>query len=247
VHMAKPELKIFESKSELTKSIGEFVAKLSKESISLHGKFFIAVSGGSLPSLLSADIVKEPLKSTIEWNKWHVFFVDERFLPHDSPESNYFACHKHLFSQVSIPEKQIYAVKTTDTTIQKSTSDYQKTLSQVFNTDKLPSFDLILLGMGPDGHTASLFPGHKLLEESKKWISYVEDSPKPPPQRVTFTLPLLNNAKNVAFVLEGETKKEILRDVFTSHSQQYPPNLVKPIHGSIWFVDHFAALFLHNH
>jgi len=242
--MSEPKLLIYEDQTSLSSALGEFVAKLSAEAISKHNKFTIALSGGSLPGLLSPFLVKEPLKSSIQWEKWHIFFSDERFVPLTDTDSNFLACNKELFSKVPILKENIYFVKTTNITLNDSAVDYQNTVSTIVGN--VPKFDLILLGMGPDGHTASLFPDHPLLKEKDKWISFVEDSPKPPPKRVTFTLPLINHAKHVAFVAAGEGKKETLRDVFKKHSQ-LPSSLVRPVDGELlWFVDRGAATYLHS-
>jgi len=112
---------------------------------------------------------------------------------------------------------------------------------------KPPSFDVILLGMGPDGHIASLFPNHPLLKyNDQEWVVYVTDSPKPPPQRITFTLPVINNAKHIAFVVTGSAKKEVLSQIFQGQgSMDLPASLVQPVSGKLdWFLDADAAQLL---
>ena len=131
---------------------------------------------------------------------------------------------------------------------EEAADDYQDKLISVFaamNTAKFPVFDLLLLGMGPDGHTCSLFPDDKyaeVLNESIAWVTFVEDSPKPPPRRIIFPLTVLNHAHNVAFVVTGDGKKEVLHKVIDLHDTTYPAAMVKPINGKlVWFLDDAAS------
>lgn len=151
-------------------------------------------------------------------------------------------------NHVSIPKSQVYALNPS-LPLPEAAQDYEQKLLQVFgiSKDHVPQFDLVLCGMGPDGHTASLFPNHSLLKESSKLIAYIEDSPKPPPQRITFTLPLLNNAKNVVFVTAGDAKKETVAQVLEPKPGEplLPSALVNPPNGTLyWFMDSAASSLL---
>eukprot|EP01118_Nematostelium_gracile_P007945 TRINITY_DN2605_c0_g1_i1.p1 TRINITY_DN2605_c0_g1~~TRINITY_DN2605_c0_g1_i1.p1 ORF type:complete len:258 (+),score=75.20 TRINITY_DN2605_c0_g1_i1:47-775(+) len=225
-----------ETPSDISKNLAEMVAKISKESIEKNGTFTVALSGGSLPALLAPDLVNGPLSKEIDWSKWQVFFSDERHLPTSNDENNYNLCNKHIFSKVPIPESQIY-IANTSLSLEKCAEDYENKLKEVFGG--LPEFDLLLNGMGPDGHTCSLFPGHRLLDEKHKWVDYINDSPKPPPERITFTYTVLNNARNVIFVVSGASKKEILAQVFQKGSK-LPSSLVKPKGNLYWLIDKAA-------
>lgn len=142
-----------------------------------------------------------------------VFFADERLVPLDHEDSNYRLCHEELFSKV--PELKREQIHTIDVSLlddaEELSDEYEKQLRDAFagkSSVRLPVFDLVLLGMGPDGHTCSLFPGHELLTERTRWVAPIEDSPKPPARRITLTLPVLNKAHRVAFCLAGEGKQE---------------------------------------
>lgn len=177
----------------------------------------------------------------------HVYYVDERVVPLDNPDSNHGSCHKHLFSQVPIPESQVYTIDTTLLdNLEDLADDYETKLIREFaakDSARYPVFDLILLGMGPDGHTASLFPGHELLNENDRWVAYIENSPKPPPKRITLTYLVINHAARVAFVATGKEKQDILKAVLDDPASDLPAARVKPFYPGhlYWFVDDAAA------
>jgi len=181
-------------------------------------------------------------KNEIEWSKWHVFFADERFVALDDAESNYRACKEQLFDaleDVAIDLK-IYPIDTKAQDVKKAAELYSSSIRSVFGLDdssssttELPKFDLILLGMGPDGHTASLFPNHNLLTDAKiqqNLIAFIEDSPKPPPQRITFTLPLINAAHSALFVVSGAAKLPVVKKLIDPNevpNAELPSSLVR--------------------
>uniref|UniRef100_A0A7S4NNB6 6-phosphogluconolactonase n=1 Tax=Paramoeba aestuarina TaxID=180227 RepID=A0A7S4NNB6_9EUKA len=155
---------VFENNDALSTSVAKFVAEKSAEAIKERGKFTVAFSGGSLPNLVGRFMKEKPLSEEVGWDKWFVFFADERYVDRTHPDSNCLACEKALFSHVGIPQNQIFAADSS-LSLEECAADYDKKIA-----DNVPNyeFDLILLGMGPDGHTASLFPGHPLLEEKKQ-------------------------------------------------------------------------------
>lgn len=227
--------------SELTKAAAGYVAQVSAQAIAARGRFLVAFSGGSLPGLLFPQLTAKPMQANIGWEAWHVFWSDERCVPLTDRDSNYRIARECLFERVEIPPAQIYAVKTS---LDPATAakDYQTTLQQVFQPapGQLPVFDLVLLGLGEDGHTASLFPQHPVLKETERWAAPIYDSPKPPPKRVTLTLPVINNAGHVAFLATGAGKAGILRRVLEEKASpgMLPAQMVQPVHGELhWFVD----------
>ncbi|MBI1878505.1 MAG: 6-phosphogluconolactonase [Chloroflexi bacterium] len=241
-------LHIFPTLQQLGESVAAHVARLSTEAIAARGRFTMALSGGSLPKLLGPALVTQSL----DWPAWRVFWADERCLPQTDRESNHFVAQQYLFGHVPIPSTQIY---NPDTSLDPAATAaaYQTTLAEIFQiphpftssprhpVTPPPRFDLILLGLGEDGHTASLFPGHPLLKETERWVAPIFDSPKPPPQRITLTLPVLNNARQVAFITAGAGKAGILPRVFAAGST-LPAHLVQPNDGELhWFVDEAAA------
>jgi len=234
----------FPSTNELSGSLASFIVKVQNEAIDKKKKFTIALSGGSLPKLLKGLVDAEG----VEWEKWQVFFADERAVPLDHPDSNYLLCKNELFSKVSqLPSKNIHTIDTSLLDDMEELSDeYEQQLIREFaqkDSARFPIFDLIMLGMGPDGHTCSLFPGHELLTEEDRWVAPVEDSPKPPPKRITFTFPVLNHAVKVVFVAAGEGKQDALAQVLDKPEAGLPCSRVKPRSPGVvyWFVDDAAS------
>lgn len=234
-------LHVFPNPQELGQTAATHIAQLAAEAIPTRGRFTVALSGGSLPQLLGPALVKQ----ASDWSAWHIFWADERCVPLTHPDSNYVLAKQYLFDHVPIPPGQIHAPNTSLDPAQTAAT-YEIILAQVFNVQPsnpptLPQFDLILLGLGEDGHTASLFPGHPLLQETERWVAPIFDSPKPPPQRITLTLPVLNNARHVAFITAGAGKADILPQVFAAGST-LPAHLVQPTSGQLdWFVDEAAV------
>ena len=248
-------------KSALTESLGKAVAEVAaaKEA---GAPFTVAISGGSLPKLLADGLLavegktrhalprphpnrhtnlRSPCGAGVDYSSWHVFFADERVVPLDHEDSNFKACDEVFFSKAGIAREQIYTVDAT-LSAEDAAAAYTKQLEAVFGTDSMPSFDLVLLGMGPDGHTASLFPGHALLEVRDRWVASIEDSPKLPPKRITLTYPVLNTAQNVYFVCTGAGKAENLAIALGASEGSVPAGEVKPSSGNlVWFVDDDAS------
>ncbi|CAG8525749.1 13350_t:CDS:2 [Ambispora leptoticha] len=229
---------------ELSVALADLFVTLSVDAIQTRGRFTVGLSGGSLPKILAADLVKRV--DAVEWEKLTVFFCDERLVPLDHEDSNYRLCREELFSKVPIPEEQIHKINPDLLeNAEEVAEDYKDQLIHVFahvNSAKFPVFDLLLLGIGPDGHTCSLFPGHQTLEDTIDWVIPEENSPKPPPRRITFTLPTLNHAHNVCFVATGEGKQDILKRIIDENDQKIPSALVQPVHGNLfWFLDDKAS------
>ena len=238
-----PVLVSFPDKDVLITNLAAFISKAQKESIDKKGRFTIALSGGSIPNMLRGLITDNHIK----WDQWQVFYVDERVVPLDHPDSNHRACVENLFSKVPIPPANIHAIDPTLLNDLEELSDsYEKKLIHEFaqkDAARFPVFDLILLGMGPDGHTASLFPAHELLTEEDRWVAYLDDSPKPPPNRITFTFPVINHAARVVFVAAGKEKVDMIANVLDHPEQGLPAARVKPVFPGhlYWFVDDAAA------
>mmetsp|Transcript_3830 Transcript_3830/g.4646 ORF Transcript_3830/g.4646 Transcript_3830/m.4646 type:complete len:253 (-) Transcript_3830:1285-2043(-) len=249
------EVIVSENKAELSKKVGEYVnnAVQSHKSKNPDKDFLVALSGGSAPKLLAAGLLQ--FKDSIDFRTWQVFLADERYVADDHPDSNLRACKEYFLNEVSIPERNIHGIDASIPLAAAATS-YEDRLAKVSKTPKagtdFPAFDLIILGMGPDGHTCSLFPGHKLLKEDKAWVAPISDSPKPPPSRVTLTYPVLNSAKNVFFLAAGDGKKDMLPKAIISTEEldklgegAVPAARVRPTNGNlVWFVDSAAAVNL---
>lgn len=205
--------------------------------------FAVGLSGGSLPAILAQ--VLPSIKT--DWKKWKFFFCDERLVSFSDPESTFGAYRSTVVPK--IPELSLNQFVTIDPSLKTSNSafDYLSKMKQVFSRKaeiELPRFDLLFLGMGPDGHTCSLFPGHPLLNEDKRWISYIGDSPKPPPNRITMTLPVLNNAKCCVFFVTGAAKAQVIKDIIVDN-KNLPAGLVRPTDGDLyWILDDESAKLL---
>ena len=216
-----------------------FVA-LGQAAIADHGRFTVALSGGSTPRALYERLAHPPLSEAVDWPNVHVFWGDERLVPPDDIESSYRMARETLLAHVPIPAANIYPVPTVGGTPEAAASAYEETIAAVFGTDA-PRFDLILLGIGPDGHTASLFPGQpEVVRPSAALVVAVHNAPKPPPTRVTFSYTLINQAAHVLFVVSGADKAAALREVLrdTVDVARLPAQGVRPKQGAlVWLVD----------
>ncbi|MFI4912465.1 MAG: 6-phosphogluconolactonase [Sedimentisphaeraceae bacterium JB056] len=211
----------------------------SKEAIRLRGRFVVALSGGS--SMVSFGRALCELSCGIEWDKWHFFFADERCVPLSDHRSNYYLAKRELFDIVGVENANIHAV---DDSLDPhaAATDYQAQIEFFFDTQtpQVPVFDLVVLGIGTDGHTASLFPNSKLLEEKQRLVAEELHSPKPPSERVTFTLPLINAAGNILFIATGESKRDIIKKITTTKTpdKSTPATMIKPKDGALnWLLN----------
>ncbi|XP_019638215.1 PREDICTED: 6-phosphogluconolactonase-like isoform X2 [Branchiostoma belcheri] len=178
----------------------------------------------------------------VGWDKWRVFMADERLVPLGHGDCNYKGYKEGLVGSVPLAAEHIYPINPS-LSVEAAAEDYTQKLKQVFSED-VPVFDMVLLGMGPDGHTASLFPGHKLLQERTLLVAPISDSPKPPPNRVTLTLKVLNRARCAVFVCTGESKAANVKVVLEGNEQDnpLPAALVQPLDGELhWYLDSAAA------
>ncbi|CED83852.1 6-phosphogluconolactonase [Phaffia rhodozyma] len=240
---APPVLYSFPENTELVSAVADFVLKAQNDAIRKRGAFTLAISGGSLPANLKGLIGKEG----VLWEKWEVFFCDERLVELDHEDSNYASVKKLFLDHTTISPNQVHTINTSLLNDPEELADeYERQLIATFaqrDAARYPVFDLILLGMGPDGHTCSLFPGHELLTEEDRWVAFIEDSPKPPAKRITFTYPVINHAYRVAFVAAGEGKQDILAKVLDEPEAGLPSSRVRPAApGQIfWFTDDAAT------
>ena len=202
------------------------------------GRFSLALSGGSTPQRFYRLLTTPPWRGQIDWGSLQVFLADERFLPPDHPDSNFRMLRETLIDPISkIPESNIHPMPT-DGTVEASALRYAAELQEYFGAAP-PRFDLIVLGMGPDGHTASLFPGH--AHPKGPWVIPVLNSPKPPPTRLSLSLELINQAHHVLFLVTGEDKAPALSMLRESSVPALPAGAVQLDEGElIWLVDQAA-------
>ncbi|CAA2955619.1 probable 6-phosphogluconolactonase 1 isoform X1 [Olea europaea var. sylvestris] len=245
------ELRIHENMDELSTNLAEYIAELSEASVKERGAFAIALSGGSVISLVR-KLCEAPFNKTVEWAKWHIFWADERVVAKSHVDSNYKLLKDNLLTKVPTVPGHVHSINDT-VTAEQAAEEYEFVIRQHVRTrvidvceiNDCPKFDLILLGMGHDGHIASLFPNHSALDEKELWVTFITDSPKPPPERITFTLPVINSASKVAVVVTGGSKAEAAHlaiDDIGPDCPVLPARMVRPTEGVlVWFLDQAAA------
>ncbi|XP_043715238.1 probable 6-phosphogluconolactonase 2 [Telopea speciosissima] len=245
------ELRIHENVDELATDLADYIAELSEISVKERGFFAIALSGGSLISLMG-KLCEAPYNKTVDWAKWYIFWADERVVAKNHVDSNYKLAKDGLLSKVPVVPGHVYSINDS-LSAEEAANEYEFVLRQLVKTRTVavseisdcPKFDVILLGMGPDGHVASLFPNHMALNEKDEWVTFITDSPKPPPERITFTLPVINSASNVAVVVTGANKAEAVHlaiDNMGPECPMLPARMVCPTNGKlVWFLDRASA------
>lgn len=248
-----PNLYAFGDIDALANTLRTYVLQCQNAGFERHGVFKVAVSGGSLPQTLAKALLHPgngSTEDTVDFPKWEIFFADERAVPLDHGDSNYKLLKEELLDKIpqdmAQPTVHPVDVKYLDD-VQEMADQYQEELMRSFaakDSVKIPIFDLLLLGCGPDGHTCSLFPNHELLREADAWVAAIEDSPKPPPKRITLSLPVVTHGIKIAFVATGEGKKSILKEILdTDEGRSLPCGLVNEGGGErvSWFTDSHAV------
>ncbi len=234
---------IYDDKHTLSQHAAEYIMRIAQEAIDLHGHFTIALTGGTTPGEVYSLIGSEPFRSQLDWQLVDIFWGDERCVPHNSTESNFYLAQEVLLDKIAIPKSQIHPMPADQLDREAASQAYSIEMQNTFDTNGIPSFDLIHLGMGPEGHTASLFPHQVSLHEKHRLVMPVS-VPKPPPDRLTFTPPLLNAARNVLFLVTGSEKADALHAVLEGEYQpdEYPAQIVRPINGEVvWMLDKAVA------
>ncbi|XP_039745850.1 6-phosphogluconolactonase [Pararge aegeria] len=226
------------NEQEIIKKLSSYIEKISNDAILNRGKFFVGLSGGSVVKYLCEGL---PQVDTA-WDKWIVAFCDERVVPEDSEDSTFGTYNKQLIPKIGLDRKQFVVIKQ-GISASEAAKDYTEKLAKVFESDDF-KFDLLLLGMGPDGHTCSLFPNHPLLKETFLKVAPITDSPKPPQERITLTYPVINNARNCIFAISGAGKADMVKRILKD-KEDLPAGKVKSESGSVyWIVDDAAAKHL---
>jgi 6-phosphogluconolactonase len=238
------DLRRLTTPQDLFQAAAEEVIRAATSAITERGRFTIALSGGSTPKNLYT-LIAANASASLPWDRMFFFWGDERHVPPDDPDSNYRMAKETLLSKVAIPSANIFRIPAENPDAAAAADAYEQTLRKFFAIapGEFPRFDLILLGIGPDGHTASLFPETAALEEKSRLVvaNWVE---KLQTNRITFTLPVLNAARCVAFLVSGTDKAAVLHEVLEGNgpAEKYPSKLVEPSAGKlIWFVDRAAA------
>ena len=222
-------IRIFENSRELARGAAEHFITLAQKD-----NFTVALSGGSTPKILYELLADpdEPFRAQVPWSRTHFFWSDERHVPPDHPDSNYRLAHDAMLSRVPVPDSNVHRIHSENPSAQEAADEYEQTL--------VPRLDLILLGLGTDGHTASIFPGSEVLHETNRLVAapWVE---KLNTYRITMTLQLLNNGASILFLVSGAEKAGIVKEVLEG-PKKYPAQAVQPTNGElIWMLDKDAA------
>jgi len=238
-------VKVFTTAGELTSGTAKFIVELASESIAARGRFVISLSGGHTPERLYALLSTPAYRDEIDWNKTYVFWGDERCVPADDAQNNAHMARTSLLDNVDIPPANIFPVPTELPPFEAAFM-YERTIKDFFGNDT-PKFDLMLLGLGENGHTASLFPGRAMPEETHLIRAIFIDELNM--FRITMTVRLINQSGNIVFLVEGKGKAEILKTILTTSDapEKLPAQLIKPTNGNLyWYVDQEAAQLLYR-
>jgi len=239
-------IKIFKNQKAASIDMAEAFSSIAEEAVDREGRFTIALTGGSSPQTLYEILRSDPYYQSIPWENGYFFWGDERAVPYDDDRNNARMGFEKLLNHVPVPADQIYRMNG-EVAPDKAADDYEILLKQHFGERK-PVFDLILLGMGVDGHTASIFPGSTAIHEKNRMVTTGYNSEQGT-QRITLTAPLINKARHIFFAVFGDDKAETLRQVLEGeyNPEKLPVQLVKSGQGEItWFLDEKSAKLLKN-
>ena len=229
----------FEDAETLAHHVAEWLCDLARAS---DRTFAVSLSGGSTPRRLYELLATPEIASRFPWSRVHWFWGDERFVPHDHPDSNYGMARDAFLSRVPVPADNVHAIPTEGLSPEQAAAAYEATLKRFYGADTLapgrPLFDVTLLGIGEDGHTASLFPGQPALQETQRWVvAVIGAMPEP---RITLTYPALDSSRDVAFVVTGRGKRDVVARA-QAGDRTIPAGLVRPVGRLHWFTDRAAA------
>ena len=236
---------ILSDAQHLARRGADLFSRAAQQSIALKGRFAVALSGGSTPRGMHRMLGREPYFSDIAWDRTELFWVDERLVPARDPASNHGAAKKDFLDHVPVPGGHIHPMPV-DFPPEEGALMYQRELMDYFETERgePPFFDLICLGIGKDGHTGSLFPGQRSLDEKEKWVLSVKGG-TPYADRLTMTYPVLNNARRILFMVSGSEKAGIVRKALQDRRSGLPVQRVRPVKGTVfWVLDREAASLL---
>jgi 6-phosphogluconolactonase len=228
---------------EVAHAAAERIALLSERAVRDHGSFAIALAGGDTPRLTYEQLASEPFRSRVEWRSWRVFFSDERAVPEDDSASNARMAREALLDHVPVPSHAVHPMPGERSDLDAAAADYARLLEASLRRggDGKPRCDCVLLGVGENGHTASLFPGTPALEVTATWVTRGR-ADYAPFDRLTFTFPMINAAEYVVMLVTGDAKTQAIREIAEGRA---PASRVRPVEGSLlWFLDQPAARLL---
>jgi 6-phosphogluconolactonase len=242
-----PEIRIADDPDALAEIAAREVLEVARAAVAARGRFTVALAGGATPRDTYARLAQAPLSTEMPWDRTFVFFGDERGVPPDHPDSNYGMARTSLLAQVAIPADRVFRIPGEGADPEAVAADYARTLSQVLGARRgeVPRLDLVLLGLGIDGHTASLFPGSPVLKETFRTVAAVHAAAASIPQRFTLTYPILNAAACVIYLASGAEKAKIVKAALGERTTGLPAAMVRPADGRLlWILDRAAASLL---
>jgi 6-phosphogluconolactonase len=230
----------YEDSFDVANAVARYILKVQDETLATKPTFDVAVSGGSLGKVLRGGLIGDPVVfGKIQWSKWRVFFSDERLVPLEHEDSNYGLLNEMVLKELAhqgVNGPTVFTIN--ESLLHETDTTTDNEIAKEYASFLPDSLDLVLLGAGPDGHTCSLFPEHKLLNEQTLTVAAIADSPKPPPRRITITFPVLEKAKNIAFVAEGAGKAPVFKKIFGAEKSGLPCELVNELSVPVsWFVN----------
>jgi 6-phosphogluconolactonase len=235
--MSSQRIDVSPNREALAHRVAQWIVDLACHN---PGRFSVCLSGGSTPRRLYQFLAATPLRDVMPWQRVHWFWGDERFVPWDHPDSNYGMAREAMLAHVPVPSDNIHGIAF-DGTPADAARVYQDALQSYYGAERLdparPLFDVVLLGMGPDGHTASLIPGEPVLDEKARWVAEVTHGR--PEARITLTYPALDSSRSTAFVAAGRDKRTMMQRVLTG-DRELPAARIRPIGELIWFIDNAA-------
>lgn len=243
--MSTRTIRIFADVESLSEAAAHEFVRCACEAIAARGRVTVALSGGSTPRRLYQLLAKEPFRDLVDWRRVELFWGDERCVLPDHPDSNYRMAREAMLDRLPILAEHIHRIEAERADRDAAARDYEAVIARVFGIAagaEPPTFDLILLGLGPDGHTASLFPHTQALEETKRWV-VANPVPQLNTNRLTLTRPILNRAREVQFLVAGGDKAERLAEVLAgpADSKRLPSQSIQPDGQLVWLVDRAAA------
>ena len=239
---------------ELFHAAAEEVCRIGQMSMETTGRFSLVLSGGSTPRGLYQLLAAHPYRSQVDWKRVEYFWGDERAVPPDHQASNFRMAREAMLDKLGVPPERIHRIEGERPDLDQAAYDYERDIERVLGRipgvgRRPPHFNLFLLGMGEDGHTASLFPNTSALIEQERWV-VAQEVPKAPRERITMTPPLINAAHFIMFLVSGASKADVLAEVLQGRRDpsRYPAQLIHPLTGEVtWFVDHAASSKLIQH
>ncbi len=241
-------IRIFPDVESLSKAAAAEFVRCAGQAVAARGRFTVALSGGSTPKRLYQLLTTEPYRSQIDWGRVEIFWGDERCVPPDHKDSNYRMAREAMLTQLPISAEHVHRLEAERADRETAARDYEAVLARVFGVNsggEPPALDLILLGMGPDGHTASLFPHTQALDETHRWV-VPNHVPQLNTDRLTLTRPILNRGREVLFLVAGDDKAERLAEVLAGSAdpKRLPSQSIQPEGQLVWFIESAAAVRL---